>query len=225
VSAATTPEKIDLFREHRDEYAMAKSPTVISVGRGRYLAVTGTGSPEGSEFQRRLGALYGCAYTIKFAAKAKGRDFKVGVLEGLWWGGSGAASPFAASKANWRWKLLIRVPDFVSERDVRSALKTLRLKKGVTDSVTLETISEGRSVQMLHVGPYGDEPRTIAAMDELARSRHLRYRGAHHEIYLSDPRRVKPERLRTIIRHPVASRAYSRSIPSHPVTIRPSHTT
>ena len=197
--------KVDLFREHRDEYLMARVPTEVRVGPARYLTVTGTGSPQSEEFQRKLGALYGCAYTIKFEQKkTTGRDFKVAVLEGLWWFGEGGT--FAAGKPakDWRWKLLIRVPDFVTANHVRAALKLLEAKRGVTEKVELETIREGRSVQMLHVGAYADEPRTVAAMDELVRAKGLHYRGAHHEIYLSDPRRVPPERLRTILRHPVS---------------------
>ena len=201
----STSQKIDLFREHRDEYVMAKVPTEVRVGPARYLTVSGTGSPQSPEFQRKLGALYGCAYTIKFTLKkARRHDFKVGVLEGLWWFGKNGT--FAAGKPNdeWRWKLLIRVPDFVTARDLDAALQTLKEKRGTTERVELETIREGRSIQMLHIGAYADEPRTVAAMDEFAHAKRLTYRGAHHEIYLSDPRRVPPERLRTILRHPVS---------------------
>lgn len=201
----TATDKIDLFREHRDEYLMAKVPTEVRVGPARYLTVAGTGGPQSPEFQRKLGALYGCAYTIKFTQKkTSGRDFKVGVLEGLWWFGDGGTVGAAAPGNDWRWKLLIRVPEFVTARDLRAALDTLKEKRGTTEKVDLETIREGRSIQMLHVGPYADEPRTVAAMDELVRAKRLHYRGAHHEIYLSDPRRVPPERLRTILRHPVS---------------------
>lgn len=201
----TATDKIDLFREHRDEYLMAKVPTEVRVGPARYLTVAGTGGPQSPEFQRKLGALYGCAYTIKFAQKkSAGRDFKVGLLEGLWWFGDSGTFGAGARKKDWRWKLLIRVPDFVTARDLRAALETLKEKRGTTETVELETIREGRSIQMLHVGPYADEPRTVAVMDELVRTKGLHYRGAHHEIYLSDPRRVPPERLRTILRHPVS---------------------
>jgi hypothetical protein len=198
------PVKVDLFREHRDEYAMPTSPALIRTGPGRYLAVAGTGGPQGAEFQRKVGALYGCAYTIKFAQKKTGKDFKVGVLEGLWWTERGGTDWLASPKSEWRWKLLIRVPEFVGARDLHAALKVLRAKRGEVEEVKLETIREGRVVQMLHVGAYADEPRSVAAMDEFVRAKGMRYRGAHHEIYLSDPRRVAPSRLRTILRHPVA---------------------
>lgn len=199
-----TTTKIDLFREHRDEYAMPKAPKLIRTAPARYLTVAGTGGPQGDEFKRKLGALYGCAYTVKFAHKKSGKDFKVGVLEGLWWTVSGGKEWLSVAKRDWRWKLLIRVPDFVTARDVSAALKALREKRGSVDDVTLETLREGRVVQMLHVGAYADEPKSIAAMDEFVRAKRMRYRGTHHEVYLSDPRRVAPSRLRTILRHPVA---------------------
>lgn len=199
-------QKIDLFREHRDEYTMSKAPVLVNVKSGRYLTVTGTGSPQSETFKQRLGALYGCAYTIKFDSKKRnGRDFKVGVLEGLWWAKGLAGNGLAAPKDTWHWKLMIRVPTFVTARAVTAALKTLREKGRPAAAVKLETIREGRSVQALHVGAYADEPATIAKMDTFARGRRLRLRGKHHEIYLSDPRRVPPSRLRTILRHPVTA--------------------
>ena len=199
-------QKIDLFREHRDEYTMSREPVLVNVKSGRYLTVTGTGTPQGETFTQRLGALYGCAYTIKFDSKKRlGRDFKVGVLEGLWWAKGVAGNGLAAPKDTWRWKLMIRVPSFVTMRAVTAALEALRAKGRPAAAVKLETIREGRSVQALHIGAYADEPATIAKMDAFARGRRLRYRGKHHEIYLSDPRRVPPARLRTILRHPVSA--------------------
>ena len=194
--------KLDLFRAHADEYAMGREPHVVNVGPGTYLSVTGKGAPGGEEFQRKLGALYGCAYTIKFDNKLhRGRDFKVGALEGLWWGGSFDGAPGTASE--WRWKLLIRVPTYVTEQAVRAALRTLRAKGKPVANVHREVLREGRSVQALHVGAYADEPATVAKMAEYAGREGLRFRGRHHEIYLSDPRRVPASRLRTILRHPV----------------------
>jgi len=197
---------IDLFAQHKDEYAMPKEPVLVTVRAGTYLTATGAGAPGGADFQAKLGALYGHAYTIKFAKKKAGADdFKVGVLEGLWWGPGGAAA-LASPKRTWRWKLLIRVPESVRADDVRAARLALRARGRPAAGVKLETIAEGPSVQMLHVGPYRDEPRTIARMDAYARAERLRFRGRHHEIYLSDPRRVPAARLRTILRHPVTRR-------------------
>jgi len=196
----------DLVSQHQDEYAMPKDPVLVTVRAGRYLSVTGAGAPGGAEFQARLGALYGHAYTIKFAKKQAGADsFKVAPLEALWWV-AGGGRVFTAAKRRWRWKLLIRVPSSVRPADVRAARAALRAKGRPSTGVRLETIAEGSSVQMLHVGAYGDEPRTIARMDAFAHAHRLRLRGRHHEIYLSDPRRVPPARLRTILRHPVTAR-------------------
>ena len=197
-------QKIDLFREHRDEYSLETEPHLVTVGSGTYLTVTGSGKPGEPEFQQKLGALYGCAYTLKFDSKQRGRDFKVGVLEGLWWTTKRGAKAFTAPDATWRWKLLIRVPSFVSASAVRTALVSLAKRGRPTAAVKRETLREGRSVQSLHVGAYGDEPTTLAKMDAFRRAHRLRFRGRHHEIYLSDPRRVPPTRLRTILRHPVA---------------------
>jgi len=195
---------IDLFKQHKDEYAASTEPALVTVGAGKYLTVSGNGAPGSPAFQAGLGALYGHAYAIKFAKKKSGRDdFKVGVLEGLWWVPGAAASAFTMPKRSWRWKLLIRVPASVRADDVIAARAALRAKGRPATGVRLETIAEGPSVQVLHVGPYGDEPRALARMDAYAKGRRLRYRGRHHEIYLSDPRRVPASRLRTILRHPV----------------------
>lgn len=196
--------KIDVYAGHRAEYAGSREPTLVDVKPGRYLVVEGTGDPNGEEFRRKAGALYGAAYAIKFARKKAGQDFKAGALEGLWWA-NGDGAPFSAPRADWRWKLLLRVPQFVTAADVRRAAGELRAKGRPVAEVCVETLREGRCVQALHVGPYGDEPHTLARLDEFARQRGLRYRGAHHEIYLSDPRRVPASKIRTILRHPVVS--------------------
>src|SRR6185295_4722343 len=111
------------------------APTLIRTGPGRYLSVTGTGSAEGDEFRRSLGALYGTAYTIKFASKKSGKDFKVGIMEGLWRTDRDGSDFPSAPKGEWQWKLLIRVPDFVKAGDVTTALKSLRAKRGDTPDV------------------------------------------------------------------------------------------
>jgi hypothetical protein len=205
--------KVDLFREHKDEYAMPREPRVVLVGPGTYLSVTGSGEPGGEMFQKKLGALYGCAYTIKFENKLnRDRDFKVGMLEGLWWNGEfGSQATVPTDRSAWRWKLLIRVPSFVTALAVRKAMAELRAKGKPIANVRREVIREGRVVQALHVGPYADEPATLARMAEFAGQNGMRFRGKHHEIYLSDPRRVPPSRLRTILRHPVTAASRQRA--------------
>jgi hypothetical protein len=195
--------KLDLYKEHKAEYVTPKKPTLVDTGEARYLAIDGQGEPGGEQFSDKIGALYGAAFTIKMASKAKGRDYKVCALEALWWSDS---EDFAAMpKQQWRWKVMIRTPDFVGQNDLDQAVAALRAK-GKDPSVAevrLETIDEGRCVQVLHVGPYDAEDLPIQAMAEFAAEQGLSLHGKHHEIYLSDPRRVPPERLRTILRRPV----------------------
>jgi hypothetical protein len=133
-----------------------------------------------------------------------GEDYAVGKLEAQWWTDGGL--DFAnLPRDQWRWNLLIRTPDFIRARDPRQAVAVL-LKRGKGEDVKrvrLESLAEGQCVQMLHVGPYERECETIAAMQAFAGKKQLEFSGRHHEIYLSDPRRVPPERLKTILRHPV----------------------
>jgi len=197
--------KLDLYKEHKAEYVTSKEPAIIDVKPARYLTITGKGAPGGSEFQKCIGALYGAAFTIKMTKKFAGQDYKVCHLEGQWWGDQETGDFSALPPQSWNWRLLIRVPDFIKAADLKAATKQLKAKgKGdEVSNVKLETIKEGKSVQMLHVGPYGDEGKTISRMMEHARGQGMFFSGLHHEIYLSDPRRVPAARLRTILRHPV----------------------
>lgn len=197
--------KLDLYKEHKAEYAAAKSPVLVDMAPAKYLTFTGSGAPASEGFQKAVGALYGVAYTIKMTKKFAGQDYKVCGLEGQWWGAEGGADFWAQSPETWNWRLMIRVPDFIKASDLKEAIQALR-KKGKGEevaSVKLETIKEGRCVQMLHVGPYAEEGATISRMLEFAGRSGLTCKGHHHEIYLSDPRRVPASRLRTILRHPV----------------------
>lgn len=192
-------EKIDFYKTHKSEYVQPKNPVLIKVSPARYLAIEGQGKPGGPQFQAQIGALYGAAYTIKMTKKFAGEgDFKVCALEGLYWDFD--------SPSRMRWKLLIRVPEFVQQRDLKAALAKLK-EKGKADEETaklrLETLREGKTVQALHVGPYNAEKETIERMQTFAAGQGLELHGHHHEIYISDPRRVPPERLKTILRQPV----------------------
>jgi len=192
------PAKLDLYKKHASEYAAPRTPKLVTIAPARYLTIAGKGEPGGEVFQQRLGALYNMAFTIKMARKFAGRDYAVCKLEGLWWGG-------AKNPKHWSWKLLIRTPDFIAEAECRETADQLAAKgkDPAVREVLLETLEEGPSVQMLHVGPYTEEAGTIASMESFAREKGLELHGRHHEIYLSDPRRVAPARLRTILRHPV----------------------
>lgn len=195
--------KLDLAKLHRADYVAPKQPVVLTIKPARYLAICGQGAPGGDEFSARIGALYAMAYTIKMTRKFAGlQDYTVGRLEAQYFF---EGDPAGIPKAQWRWKLLIRTPDFIKPADLKLAVATL-LKRGKTEpvqEVKLERIAEGRCVQMLHVGPYERECETITKMQELAASKGLRLAGSHHEIYISDPRRVPPERLKTLLREPV----------------------
>jgi len=198
-------KKLDLYKVHKAEYVTPKKPALVVTKPAKYLAVTGTGAPASEEFQNRISALYGVAFTIKMAKKFAGQDYRVCHLEGLWSVGQGNMNLRAQPPETWNWKLLMRVPDFIKRADVKAAVKALA-KKGKSPgaaAVRLEKLSEGTCVQMLHVGPYATEEETIAQMMAFATERGLAFHDLHHEIYLSDPRRVPPQRLRTILRHPV----------------------
>ncbi len=198
-------EKLDLYKQHKDEYVAPKAPALIDVGPAGYLAIQGRGEPGSPEFQAKMKAMYSMAFTIKMASKFTGRDYKVCHLEGLWWGKRKGDNFMKLPRDQWNWELMIRVPEFVAQRHLADALAALKTKgKGEqADQVRLAQLDEGRCVQVLHVGPYADEPETIAAMKAFADEHGLKYHGLHHEIYLSDPRRVPPQRLRTILRQPV----------------------
>lgn len=196
--------KLDLYARHKSEYIAPRSPALVTIGAARYLTVAGRGAPNSPAFGAAVGSLYGIAYTIKMAKKAGGRDFTVAKLEGLWWGGRHGRLLIDSPVKSWRWKVMIRVPRFVATKDLAAARRTLAARgRPLGAPVRLETLREGRCVQVLHRGPYRSEHPTIAAMVAFARGRGLRPRGRHHEIYLSDPRRVAPARLRTILRQPV----------------------
>lgn len=200
-------DKIDLRKERPDLWkASAKAPTMVDVPAMHFLMVDGEGDPNTSAaFQQAIEALYGLSYTLKFASKmGRGIDWKVMGIEGLWWADDPEAFR-AGRKDEWRWTLLIAQPDVVTAEAVEAARETLRQKKNpaALDRVRLERFDEGLSAQMLHVGPYSEEGPTIERLHAFIRDQGYDLAGKHHEIYLSDPRRVAPEKLKTILRYPV----------------------
>ena len=197
--------KLDLYAKHKNEYvASAKKPGMVRVGPARYVSVPGRSAPASDEFNRAIGALYSVAFTMKMARKFAGQDYTVTKLEGFWSLDSVDADPSDTSTV-WNWELVIRVPTFITEKEVRATIDQL-VSKGKGDdvrNVRLVDIKEGECVQMLHVGPYTAEKPTIDRMKEFAELAGRKFSGRHHEIYLSDPRRVAPEKLKTILRQPV----------------------
>lgn len=194
--------KLDLYKVHKSDYVTPKKPVLIKIKAAKYLAIEGQGVPGGDRFTACIGALYGVAFTIKMTRKFAGKqDYAVCKLEGQWFF---AGHPAVIPKEQWKWKLMIRTPDFIEVTDLKAAVATL-LKRGKSrevEEVKLEQIDEGPCVQMLHVGPYEREKESIAMMHRFAQANGLTLAGPHHEIYLSDPRRVPPERLKTILRQP-----------------------
>jgi hypothetical protein len=193
-------KKLDLYVQYKSEYVTPKNPVLIDAAPAQYLAITGRGDPGSPVFQKKLGALYNVAFTIKMAKKFAGQDYAVSKLEGLWW--SDGPSPGVGP---WNWTLIIRTPDFIGSKDLKEAVQKLRDKGKDPEvgEVEIKKLKEGKCVQMLHVGPYDQESSTIEVMHRFAAGQELAFNGVHHEIYLSDPRRVAPQKLRTILRHPV----------------------
>lgn len=202
---AAVPDRRDLMREKRAEYKAARKPFLVDVTSATCLVVTGKGPPQGrgSTFGTAIEQLFGVAYTLKFAMKADGLDFRVMPLETEWWAPGGSD---ALRKAVWRkmhWRAMVRVPPFVTAADVAVAKKALAAKGKRAPDVRRVERPGGRCIQALHVGPYGTTGPTQDAMRAFAAAQGYKFTGRHHEIYLSDPRRTAEARLRTILRHPV----------------------
>lgn len=201
---------IDFKKEMKHLYSpSAKLATVVDVPEMQFLMIDGAGDPNNSvEFEAAIGVLYGIAYTIKFtlkkAASARKPDFVVPPLEGLWWMKGGKRFD-QEKRADWRWTLMLRQPDFVTRKDVSSAISHLKEKKPSPPlgKVRFEQWIEGLCVQILHVGPYSEERPALELLDTFARDGGLSMHGKHHEIYLSAPPRCTPERMKTVLRHPV----------------------
>ncbi len=204
-------KKLDLTKEYKTYYTAKMYPEIVEFDEVAYLSIEGKGAPGGEEFQAKIGALYSLAYGVKMLMKKEGKDFVVAKLEGLWWVDSD--KPYTeVPREEWRWKLLIRQPEFVTSEIVEKArLEVMKKKKRKMKDVEIELLKEvkfermkeGKCVQILHIGPYSTEPETLAKMYEFMKERGLVYNGPHHEIYLSDPRRVPEEKLKTILRQPV----------------------
>jgi hypothetical protein len=196
--------KLDLAKEYRSYYRAGKKPEVVEFGPAWYLAITGQGAPAGQVFTSRVEALYPLAYGVKKVCKGQGNDFGVPKLEGLWWVEDDRPA-LEVPREQWCWKLLIRMPDFVTEEMVAAVRPEVARKKKneLIEEIAFEEMAEGKCVQIMHVGPYADEPQTIDRLMAFVEANGLVVSGLHHEIYLSDPRRTAPEKMRTLIRYPV----------------------
>lgn len=204
----------DFKKEYKEFYLPKDKPGIVDIPRMNYLAVRGQGDPnvEGSEYKASIGLLYGIAFTIKMSKKGDHQidgyfDYVVPPLEGFWWQ-DGVTGIDYAHKETFRFISVIRLPDFVTKADFDWAVAEASKKKKTDFSkVEFLTVDEGLCVQCMHIGPYDSEPETIMRMEEYiaAQGYALDFtdQRLHHEIYLSDARKVAPEKRKTVIRHPV----------------------
>lgn len=200
-------KKIDFKRELKELYRPSgKKISVVDVPSMNFLTITGKGNPNSSQaYQEAVSALYSVAYAIKFMVK-KGDlaiDYGVIPLEGLWWVPD--MSQFSMDdKDSWLWQMMIMQPDFVTAEMITEAKAQAMKKKGLAEIARLqfEEYVEGTAVQILYIGPYADEGPTVQRLHEHIWQQDGKLSGKHHEIYLGDPRRTAPERLKTVIRQP-----------------------
>lgn len=205
----------DYKKEYKALYLPKDMPSIVEVPSMQYAAVIGHGDPNepDGEYGRAVAVLYGISYTIKMSYKGSRKidgffEYVVPPLEGFWWMEGGAPGIDYRNKSGFNWISIIRVPEFVTEEVFAWAKEEAQRKKGIdTNLAELITVSEGLCVQCLHIGSYNEEPATVAKMDQYIKEQgyenDISDRRRHHEIYLSDPRKVSPERMKTVIRHPV----------------------
>ena len=202
---------LDLVKLHKPLYhPSAKHPAIVDVPEFAFLMVDGRGDPETAQpYHQALEALYSVAYTLKFTLKKadQERDFKVAPLEGLWWADEEAPTmaDLQRDRDAWNWTMMIAVPDAVTPEEVAAAREAAARKRELPAAplLRLERLEEGLAAQIMHVGPYSEEEPTIERLHAFAAAEGYELRGRHHEIYLGDPRRTAPERLKTVLRHPV----------------------
>ncbi|MBR3183510.1 MAG: GyrI-like domain-containing protein [Firmicutes bacterium] len=204
----------DFKKEYKEFYMPPKKPSIVTVPKMNYIAVRGQGdpNPEESEYKQAIGLLYGIAFTIKMSKMGSHKidgyfDYVVPPLEGFWWQ-EGVIGVDYSRKDDFNWISVIRLPDFVTREDFEWAVEEATKKKKTDFSkVEFFTYDEGLCVQCMHFGPYDDEPATVELMhnfmEEQGYELDITDERMHHEIYLSDARRVTPEKLKTVVRHPI----------------------
>lgn len=204
----------DFKKEYREFYMPKNRPEIVDVPKANYIAVRGTGDPneEGGAYRQAIAVLYSVAYTLKMSYMTDYRiegffDYVVPPLEGFWWQDNAEGFDYN-DKSAFNWLSVIRLPDFITPKDFEWAVETAARKKKLDcSSAEFITMEEGLCVQIMHVGPFDNEPATIALMDGyLAENGYVNdfsETRLHHEIYMSDVRKVAPEKWKTVIRHPV----------------------
>ena len=204
----------DLKKEFKEYYQPKNKPEIVNIPSINYLAVRGSGDPndDTGDYKKALESLYAVAYTLRMSYKTDYKingfyEYIVPPLEGFWWQ-DGTDGVNYADKTSFNWISVIRLPDFISGKDIEWAVMTATKKKKTDCSqVKFLTVNEGLCVQIMHIGPYDNEPVTVKLMDDyLAQNVYensLNSEIMHHEIYLSDPRKCLPEKMKTVIRHPI----------------------
>ena len=204
----------DFRKEYKEYYMPTNKPEIVNVPTANYIAVRGKGDPNevGGAYQRAIGVLYAVAYTLKMSYKTTYKiegffEYVVPPLEGFWWQDNIDGVNYA-NKSAFNWISVIRCPDFVTKKDFEWAVETATKKKKLDcSSAEFLTITEGLCVQIMHSGSFDDEPATVALMDRFLSENgyvnDITTTRFHHEIYMSDARRVAPEKWRTVIRHPI----------------------
>lgn len=205
-------EKLDLTKVYKTYYRAATKPELKNIGPVQYISVTGKGDPSGKEFGDNIQLLYAVAYALKFMCKTDGNDFTVPKLEALWdfdtkkyANISMVDTPTVVPRSEWTYRLMIRMPDFVRQKQIASAIRQAIIKKKLPQAEKVEfyKLNEGKVVDMMHIGPFDKEMETLKHMQIFIKANNLKKNGQHHEIYLSDFRKTIPEKLKTILREPV----------------------
>lgn len=207
----------DFKKEYKDCYGVKEKPQILTLPPINYIGIQGEGDPNepGGAYQKAIGILYAVAYTLKMSNKTDYKiegfyEYVVPPLEGFWWQENVSGVDYS-NKGGFHWISVLRLPEFVTETDFAWAVETAEKKKKLDCSaVKFLTIEEGQCVQILHMGSYDDEPASVEKMEACLREQgyepDFSESRLHHEIYLSDPRKVSPEKRKTIIRHPIKKR-------------------
>ncbi len=204
--------KLDLSKTFKACYSAKNKPEIIEIEKAQFLSIEGKGDPSEKAYADKLQALYATAYTIKFMNKALDQDFVVAKLEGLWsfdeekYKNIGISeAPKQVPRSEWNYRMMIRMPDFVTQDQLTAAIKKVVEVKQITlaADITLFVMHEGKCVQMMHSGPFNTEPETLLIMKAFIDAHGFQRNGLHHEIYLSDFNKTAPEKLKTILREPI----------------------
>ena len=204
----------DFKKEFKEFYLPRANPEIVNVPKANYIAVRGKGNPneEGGSYQQAVGILYAVAYTLKMSYKTDYKidgffEYVVPPLEGFWWQ-DGIDGVDYSDKSSFNWISVIRLPDFITQENFNWAVETASKKKKIDcSSAEFLTINEGLCIQIMHIGSYDDEPASVKLMDDYLNengyANDMNQSRLHHEIYLSDPRKIETEKWKTVIRHPI----------------------